>query len=103
MGAVQARGEDGAGESWTEFKIKALKEAKRYLKTDYKLHISRDEECTDHHTVHGLIDPSDGSADLLRECNHNHETNCERCDALENVITEVLQELENLVWMKKRK
>lgn len=30
-----------------------------------------------------------------RECNHNHETNCERCDALENVITEVLQELEN--------
>ena len=92
---VQALGEDGAREGWVDNIIKALKEAKRYLKTDYKLHISREEDCTDHCTMHALSDPSDDSADLRGECNHNHKTNCERCDALENVTTEILRELEN--------
>ena len=45
VGVVQALEEDGVREGWVEDKIKALKEAERYLKTDYKLHISRDEEC----------------------------------------------------------
>ena len=45
--------------------------------------------------MHALSDPSDDSADLRGECNHNHKTNCERCDALENVTTEILRELEN--------
>lgn len=55
VGVVQALGEDAAGESWTKHKIKALKIAE-YLKTDYKLHISRNECCTDHYTVHALSD-----------------------------------------------
>ena len=45
--------------------------------------------------MHALSDPSDDSADLYGECIHNHKTNCERCDALENVTTEILRELEN--------
>ena len=59
VGVVQALEEDGVREGWVEDKIKALKEAKRYLKTDYKLHVSRDEECTDHCIVHALSDPGD--------------------------------------------
>ena len=95
VGVVQALEEDGVREGWLEDKIKALKEAERYLKTDYKLHISRDEECTDHCIVYALSDPSDDSADFRRECYHNHKTNFERCDALENVIAEILRELED--------
>ena len=56
MGVVQALGEDAAGESWTKHKIKALKIAEQYLKTDYKLHISRNECCTDYYTVHAFSD-----------------------------------------------
>ena len=95
VGVVQALDEDGAREGWVEDNIKALKEAKRYLKTDFKLHISRDEDCTDHCIVHALSDPSEDSADFRGECYHNHKTNCERCDALENVIAEILRDLED--------
>ena len=95
MGVVQALEEDGIREGWVEDKIKALKEAKRNLKLDYKLHISRDEEGTDHCIVHALSDPSDDSSDFCGECYHNHKTNCERCDALKSVITEILRELED--------
>ena len=73
---------------------KALREAKRYLKTDYKMHVSRVEDCQDHCTVHALSDPSANSADYRGVCHHNHNINCERCDALEKVMREILQELE---------
>ena len=103
VGVVQALEEDGIRERWVEDKIKALKEAKRYLKLDYKLHISRDEECTDHCIVHALSDPSDDSSDFRGKCYHNHKTNCERCDALENVIAEILRELEDSGLSKEKK
>lgn len=45
--------------------------------------------------VHALSDPSDNSADFRGECHHNHKTNCERCDALENVIAKISRELED--------
>ena len=101
--AVQALEEGRVREGWVENKIKVLKEAKRYLKTDYKLHISRDEGCTDHCTIHALSDPSDDSADFRRECYHSHKTNCERCDALENVISEILRELEDSGFSEEKK
>ena len=34
---------------------KFLKDAKRYLKNDFKAHIGRGEHCSDHCTVHALI------------------------------------------------
>ncbi|KAK3747904.1 hypothetical protein QZH41_010207, partial [Actinostola sp. cb2023] len=93
VAVVRALQENGASGGWAENAIKGLKDAKKYLKTDYKVHVSRDEECRDHCSVHALSDPSDNSADFLGECDHNHSIHCERCDLLENVITEISTEL----------
>ena len=94
-GVVHTLEESGSRREWGEAKIKALKEAKRYLKTDYKVHVSRQEDCRDHCTVHALSDPSESSTDFQGECYHNHACHCERCEALESVTTEILQELED--------
>ena len=45
--------------------------------------------------MHALSDPSESSTDFQGECYHNHVYHCERCEALENVTTEILQELED--------
>lgn len=87
-------------ENWSrrksgEAKIKALKEAKRYLKTDFKVHISHQEDCSDHCTMHALSDSSESSTDFQGECYHNHVYHCKRCEALESMTTEILQELED--------
>ena len=71
--------ENGTKGEWVEAMSKALREAKRYLKTDYKMHVSRDEDCQDHCTVHALSDPSaNNSADYRGVCHHNHNINCKR-------------------------
>lgn len=94
-GVVKSLQQHGADRQWVEAALKALKEAKRYLKTDFKAHISRDEDCIDHCTVHALSNPTSNSADLRGECGHDHSVQCERCESLEKVLTEILQELED--------
>ena len=60
-GVVHTLEENGSRREWAEAKIKAPREAKRYLKTDFKVHISRQEDCRDQCTVHALSDPSESS------------------------------------------
>ena len=49
---------------------KLLKDGKRYLKNDFKAHIGRDEQCSDHCTVHALSD--DNAREFRGECDHQH-------------------------------
>ena len=72
--------ENGAGEHWAEIMRRDLKEAKRYLKTDYRTHVSRNENNSDHCTVHALNDPE--NPDFCEECLHSHDIHCDRCDSL---------------------
>ena len=44
--------ENGKEQHWAETMRRDLKEAKRYLKTDYKTHVGRNENNSDHCTVH---------------------------------------------------
>ena len=44
--------ENGEEGHWAEIMRRDLKEAKRYLKTDYKTHVGRNENNSDHCTVH---------------------------------------------------
>lgn len=60
-GVVHTLEENGSRREWAEAKIKALREAKRYLKTDFKVHISRQEDCRDQCTVHALSNPYESS------------------------------------------
>lgn len=94
-GVVHTLEENGSRRKSGEANIKALKEAKQYLKTDFKVHISRQEDCRDHCTVHALSDSSKSSTDFQGECYHNHVYHCKRCEALESMTTEILQELED--------
>ena len=50
--------ENGAGEHWAQKMGQALKEAKRYFKTDFKAHAGRNENSGDHCTVYALSDPT---------------------------------------------
>ncbi|KAK3741485.1 hypothetical protein QZH41_011495, partial [Actinostola sp. cb2023] len=91
---VQSLQESGTSSQWVEDTHKALKEAKRYLKTDFKVHVGRDEDCSDHCTVHALSDPSDNATEFRNDCMHNHSFKFERCEMLQNVLTEIVKEVE---------
>ena len=72
----------------------ALKEAKRYLKTDFKAHVGRDKNSSDHCTVHALSDPS--NLNLSGECQHCHDTRCDRCECLDMALQEIAQKMDEV-------
>ena len=74
-----------------------LKAGKRYLKNDFKTHVGRDEQCSDHCIVHALSDNNAG--EFRGECEHQHNHECERCQSLEEVLGEVAEMLEKADMM----
>ena len=54
--------------TWVKSSEQNIKEAKRYLKTELKSHVGRDEICADHCTTHALSDHS--QTDLQGTCQH---------------------------------
>ena len=74
--------ENGAGEHWAEIMRRDLKEAKRYLKTDYKTRVGRNENKSDHCTVHALSDL---------------DIHCDRCDSLDPNFRDTLKKIDDLV------
>ena len=63
-----------------------LMSAKNYLKTDYKLHVSRVEPCADHCSVYAL---STSESEYLGKCEHEHNVSCDRCEELRNVLVDL--------------
>ena len=88
---VKALVELGAEQKWGQTVQQALKDAKRYLKTDFKTHVGRQEHCKDHCIVYALSDP--GNPEFSGECYHDHSASCERCDALLGVFDEISRKL----------
>lgn len=86
--------ENGAGEHWAQKMGQALKEAKRYFKTDFKVHAGRNENSGDHCTVYALSDPT--NLDFSGECQHFHDTGCDRCESLDMALEEVAKKLEEI-------
>ena len=66
---------------------KLFKDGKRYLKTDYKTHVGRNEHCSDHCSVHALNDKD--NKEFSKKCKHAHHTQCERCESLEKALKDV--------------
>ena len=87
--------ENGAEGHWAETMRRDLKEAKRYLKTDYKMHVGRNENNSDHCTVHALSDPE--NPDFCEECPHSHDIHCDRCDSLDSNFCDILKKIYDLV------
>lgn len=85
--------ENGADEYWVQEMVQTMKEAKRYLKTDFKTHVGRDEKSSDHCIVYSLIsDPT--NLKFSGDCQHSHDIGCERCESLDHMSEEITNKLE---------
>ena len=68
--------ESGASSIWGKEAKTTLKEAERYLKTDFKSHVGPEERCVDHCAAFSLSDP---------HCDHTHDMSCPSCSQLDEV------------------
>jgi hypothetical protein len=67
--------------------VQDLHSYKLYIKTDYKLHISTAEQCSDHCIMFALSDPKDSM--LQKICNHTHNMVCDRCQLFSRSIIDL--------------
>ncbi|CAH3180820.1 unnamed protein product [Porites lobata] len=74
-----------------------LRDAKRYLKTDYRVHCQQHyPTCADHCRKFALSDPVD--PELQHPCLHQHQSTCEQCQGLKDVLKEVRLAIEGSSW-----
>ena len=74
-----------------------LRDAKRYLKTDYRVHCQQSHStCADHCRKFALSDPV--NLELQHPCPHQHQSTCEQCQGLRNVLKEVRLAIEESSW-----
>ncbi|XP_076112384.1 uncharacterized protein LOC143080426 [Mytilus galloprovincialis] len=59
-------------------------QSKQYLRTDYKIHISKGREVADHCMLYALSDEKDEA--FTEQCSHNHQMVCESCEQLKETI-----------------
>ena len=71
--------------------IQNLKRSRFYLKSDYKVHISRSSKVADHCCVHALSDHK--KRDFQQSCDHEHNESCAECLILSNTLGEIEQVL----------
>ena len=74
-----------------------LRDAKRYLKTDYCVHCNPEEAaCPDHCRKYALSDEQD--PDFQERCSHQHSETCDDCQNLRNVLDEVEGQIRDSSW-----
>ena len=83
----------GLGEDTAQDICSCLKSAKTYLKTDYKIHLSRADPCGDQCSVYAL--GTDGQ-EYHGRCDHEHILVCDRCDNYRNVLVDLQLSLSSL-------
>ena len=81
--------ESGTTSIWGKESKTILKEAKRYLKTDFKSHVGPEERCLDHCTAYSLSDPHNDT--FTQHCDHTHEMSCSSCSHLDEVASYVMR------------
>ncbi|CAB3977712.1 Retrovirus-related Pol poly [Paramuricea clavata] len=77
----------GVSTKWIKSTKTALRESKRYLKTQYKDNCREDSSCADHCHVFALSDEKD--KDFQKSCHDYHNTICDKCEKLKNVFEEI--------------
>lgn len=77
----------GASTQWAKSTKKALKDSKRYLKTQYKVHCRERSSCADHCYIFSLCDQKD--EDFQTFCHGDHNTICEQCEQLKHAFHEI--------------
>jgi hypothetical protein len=67
--------------------IENLKRARFYLKSDYKVHVTRSSNIADHCCIYALSDPK--KQDFAQECDHEHDESCAECSNLTSTLNEI--------------
>ncbi|KAL9968537.1 hypothetical protein ACROYT_G020644 [Oculina patagonica] len=80
-------GELGMGMSWAKQRKEQLKLAKRYLKSDFTVHVSESSTVPDHCRCFALSDAK--CSEYQGECSHIHDGVCDRCSLVEVSIGEI--------------
>ena len=80
--------EGGAISIWGKEAKAILKEAKRYLKTDFKSHVGPKERCVDHCIGFSLSDPHNDA--FAQHCDHTHDMSFPSCSQLDEVLSNVM-------------
>ncbi|KAL9981740.1 hypothetical protein ACROYT_G010483 [Oculina patagonica] len=73
--------------TWISRLQKVLKEAKQYIKGDYKVHVSSHSATPDHCSSYALSDPKDQH--FCADCDQSHEESCTQCEVLRAAVKEV--------------
>ena len=74
-----------------------LKDAKRYLKTGYRVHCKPETAtCPDHCRSFALRDEQD--TDFRESCTHEYSETCDDCWNLRNVLDEVKNQISGSSW-----
>ena len=74
-----------------------LRDAKRHLKTDFRVHCQpHDSTCADHCRHFALSDPVE--TDFQQPCAHEHVLSCVDCQGMKNVLQEVRLGIEGSTW-----
>lgn len=81
--------EGGATSNWGKEAKAILKEARRFLKTDFKSHVGPEERCVDHCTGSSLSDPHNDA--FAQHCDHTHDMSCPSCSQLDEVLSNIMK------------
>ncbi|CAF1094219.1 unnamed protein product [Didymodactylos carnosus] len=76
--------------------INNIKHARMYLKSDHKVHISKESTVAqDHCTKYALSSPTDD--DFVEKCDHKHNDRCNECENLAATLETIENEIKTLV------
>ena len=95
--------DNGVDVSWANAITHDLKAGKRYLKTDYKTHMSSEGRCKDHCTTFSLSDLN--NAEYSESCNHEHDPACHECARLACVCDAITVKIneKNVSWTEEQR
>ncbi|PFX12931.1 putative RNA-directed DNA polymerase from transposon BS [Stylophora pistillata] len=80
-------GEFGLRRDWVSHYQKSHKEAKHYLKAEYKAHVAESATIADHCSTYALSDSEESP--FKSTCNHSHDKHCIQCETLKDVLEKV--------------
>ena len=84
----------GASPEWGANTKEKLDQAKRYLKTDYKVHCKEESSPGAHHCrVFALSDANDEA--FKQDCEHWYNLQCDMCESLKSVVHEIEVSVKN--------
>ena len=88
----------GIDKEWCSNTSRRLRDAKRYLKTDYRVNGKPDEStCADYCRKFALSDENDPN--FRKNCHHQHSTNCNDCQALKDTLRELELAIKGTSWI----